>query len=65
MFLSAAIQQYVDHFSRNNIPNSVKELLDCELVNEGSFPFCIAVTVRKFKALVTEWVKNHINIKRK
>jgi len=63
LFLSSSIQQYVDHFSRNNIPNSIKELLDAESVNPGSLPFCIAVTVRKFKALVTDWVKNHINIK--
>lgn len=63
LFLSSSIQQYVDHFSKNNIPNSIQELLDSESVNPGSLPFCIAVTVRKFKALVTDWVKNHINIK--
>lgn len=63
LFLSSSIQQYVDHFSKNNIPNSIKELLDSESVNPGSLSFCIAVTVRKFKALVTDWVKNHINIK--
>lgn len=65
VFLSSTIQQFVDQFSKNNIPNSLKELLDSETVNPGSMPFCIAVTVRKFKALVTEWVKNHINIKSK
>lgn len=63
VFLSSIIQQYVDNFSKNNIPNSLKELLDTDTVNSGSLPFCIAVAVRKFKALVTEWVKNHINIK--
>ncbi|XP_025191924.1 codanin-1 isoform X1 [Melanaphis sacchari] len=63
LFLSSSIQQYVDHFSKKNIPNSIKELLDSESLNPGSLPFCIAVTVRKFKALVTDWVKNHINIK--
>lgn len=65
MFLNSTIQQYIDKFSKNNIPNSIKELLDSDTVNPGSLPFCIAVTIRKFKALVTEWVKNHINIKSK
>lgn len=65
MFLSSTIQQYVDSYSKNNIPNSIKELLDPETINSGSLTFCIAVAVRKFKALVTEWVKNHINIKSK
>lgn len=63
VYMSSTIQQYVDNFSKNNIPNSMKELLDTDTVNSGSLPFCIAVAVRKFKALVTEWVKNHINIK--
>lgn len=65
MFLSTTIQQYVDYFSKNNIPNSIKELLDSDTVNPDSLPFCVAVAVQKFKALVTEWVKNHINIKSK
>lgn len=65
MFLSSTIQQYVDSYSKTNIPNSIKELLDSETLNPGSLPFCIAVAVRKFKALVTEWVKSHINIKSK
>lgn len=43
----------------------MKELLDSDTVNPVSLPFCIDVTVRKFKALVAEWVKNHINIKSK
>ncbi|XP_050426498.1 codanin-1 isoform X2 [Adelges cooleyi] len=63
MFMSTTIQQYVDNYSKNNIPNSLKELLDPNTVNPNSLPFCIAVTVRKFKTLVSEWVKNHINIK--
>lgn len=63
MFLSSTIQQYVDNFSKSNIPNSIKELLDSDTINPDSLPFCIVVAVRKFKALVTEWVKNHINIK--
>lgn len=61
--MSATIQQYVDGYSKTNIPNSIKELLDSETLNPYSLPFCIAVAVRKFKALVTEWVKTHINIK--
>lgn len=65
MFLSTTIQQYIDNFSKHNIPNSIKELLDSDSVNPGSLPFCTAVSVRKFKTLVTEWVKNHINIKSK
>lgn len=43
----------------------MKELLDSDTVNPVSLPFCVDVTVRKFKALVAEWVKNHINIKSK
>lgn len=62
-FLNSTVQQYVDNFSKNNIPNSINELLDSDIVNPGSLPFCVAVAVRKFKALVNEWVKNHINIK--
>lgn len=65
MFLNSTIQQYVDYFAKNNIPKSIKELLDSDTVNPISLPFCIDVTVRKFKALVAEWVKNHINIKSK
>lgn len=64
VFLNSTIQQYVENFSKHNIPNSIKELLD-DSMNPGSLPFCVAVGVRKFKALVTEWVKNHINIKSK
>lgn len=63
VFLNSTVQQYVDTFSKQNIPTSIKELLDSDSVNPGSLPFCIAVGVRKFKALVTEWVKNHLNIK--
>lgn len=63
IFLNSTVQQYVDGFSKKNIPNSIKELLDSDSVNPGSLPFCIAVGVRKFKALVAEWVKNHLNIK--
>lgn len=63
MFLNSTVQQYVETFSKQNIPNSIKELLDSDSVNPGSLPFCIAVGVRKFKALVAEWVKNHLNIK--
>lgn len=63
VFLNSTVQQYVDTFSKQNISNSIKELLDSDSVNPGSLPFCIAVGVRKFKALVAEWVKNHINIK--
>ncbi|XP_025415037.1 codanin-1 [Sipha flava] len=63
VFLNTTIQQYIEHFSKYNIPNSMKELLDSDTVNPVSLPFCIDVTVRKFKALVAEWVKDHINIK--
>jgi len=65
MYFSSTIQQYMENFSKNNIPNSIKELLDSDTVNPGSLPFCVAVAIRKFKALVNEWVKNHINIKSK
>jgi hypothetical protein len=65
VFLNTTIQQYIEHFSKYNIPNSMKELLDSDTVNPVSLPFCIDVTVRKFKALVAEWVKDHINIKSK
>lgn len=61
--MSSTIQQYIDHFSKTNIPSSIKELLDFNTVKPDSLPFCIAVTIRKFKELVAEWVKNHINIK--
>ncbi|VVC38331.1 Codanin-1, C-terminal domain [Cinara cedri] len=63
VFMNSTIQQYMDNFSKINIPNSLKELLDSNIISPNSLPFCNAVTIRKFKELVTEWVKNHINIK--
>jgi len=64
-FFNSTVQQYIDNFSKINIPNSIKELLDSDTLNSGSLPFCVSVAVRKFKALVTDWIKNHINIKSK
>lgn len=61
--MSSTIQQYIDQFAKTNIPSAIKELLDSNTVKPDSLPFCIAVTIRKFKELVTEWVKDHINIK--
>lgn len=62
-FFNSTVQQYIANFSKINIPNSIKELLDSDTINPGSLPFCISVAVRKFKALVMDWIKNHINIK--
>ncbi|XP_050528822.1 codanin-1 [Daktulosphaira vitifoliae] len=63
MFLNTLIQKYIDDFAKNNIPISLKQLLDSNILNPHSLSFCTAVAVRKLKILVSEWVKNHINIK--